>query len=36
MTYANKSAKEIANEKKAAEAAKAPVKTEEKTTTPKE
>ena len=33
MTYANKSAKEIANEKKAAEAAKAPKK---ETTTPKE
>ena len=33
MTYANKSAKELAAEKKAAEAAKAPVKKE--TPTPK-
>ena len=33
MTYANKSAKEIANEKKAAEAAKAPAPKKETPTT---
>ena len=32
MTYANKSAKELANEKKAAEAAKAPAPKKETTT----
>tara|TARA_R100000152_G_C6627213_1_gene75989 strand:+ start:492 stop:596 length:105 start_codon:yes stop_codon:yes gene_type:complete len=32
MTYANKSARELANEKKAAEAAKATAKKSEKTT----